>query len=217
MTPERGYWAMEARETLARLARERGSSLASLSRMLGRNTTYLQQYISKGSPRKLEEDDRRKLARFFGVSETLLGASQEKSYDSADEWVDVPRLSVEASAGPGAAAVAETAFDAFRFSRKWLREQALEAGKLSAVRVIGDSMEPLLREGDDLLVDTRAQPFRDGIYVLRLDGNLLVKRVTAQGAGRFSILSQNLAYPPLSVEARDFELLGRVVWKSGRV
>ncbi|MFC3100919.1 S24 family peptidase [Altererythrobacter lauratis] len=208
---------MEARETLARLARERGSSLASLSRMLGRNTTYLQQYISKGSPRKLEEDDRRKLARFFGVPETVLGASQEKSYDEAAEWVEVPRLEVEASAGPGAAADAETVFDAFRFSRKWLREQALEAGKLSAVRVIGDSMEPLLREGDDLLVDTRAQPFRDGIYVLRLDGNLLVKRVTAQGAGRFSILSQNLAYPPLSVDAQDFELLGRVVWKSGRV
>ena len=61
---------MSTRERLAELAREKGSSLASLSRMLGRNATYLQQYISKGSPRKLEEDDRRKLARFFGVAES---------------------------------------------------------------------------------------------------------------------------------------------------
>jgi phage repressor protein C with HTH and peptisase S24 domain len=108
-------------------------------------------------------------------------------------------------------------FDSFRFSRKWLRENALEAGKLSAVRVLGDSMEPLLREGDDLLVDMAARPFRDGIYVLRLDGNLLVKRVTSQGAGRFSILSQNLSYPPISVMAEDLHLVGRVVWKSGRL
>lgn len=208
---------MPTRERLAELAKEKGSSLASLSRMLGRNTTYLQQYISKGSPRKLEEDDRRKLATFFGVSETELGAPQENSYETAGEWVEVPRLAVEASAGPGAVDALETSFDAFRFSRKWLREQGLEAGKLSAVRVIGDSMEPLLREGDDLLVDLNKKGFRDGIYVVRLDESLLVKRVTSQGGGRFSLLSQNLSYPPISVTAEDIQLVGRVVWKSGRL
>ena len=42
---------MNPREKLADLARERGESLAALSRMLGRNASYLQQYITKGSPR----------------------------------------------------------------------------------------------------------------------------------------------------------------------
>jgi hypothetical protein len=65
---------MDPRERLSELARERGNSLAALSRMLGRNATYLQQFISKGSPRKLEEADRRKLAQFFGVGEAELGA-----------------------------------------------------------------------------------------------------------------------------------------------
>jgi phage repressor protein C with HTH and peptisase S24 domain len=185
--------------------------------MLGRNNTYLQQYISKGSPRKLEEDDRRKLAMFFGVSETELGASQEISYEADRDWVEVPRLFVETSAGPGVANGQELAFDAFRFSRKWLREQGLEPAKLSAVRVIGDSMEPLLREGDDLLVDLSPKAFRDGIYVLRMDDNLLVKRVASQGGGRFSLLSQNLAYPPISVEGSEIQIVGRVVWKSGRL
>ena len=208
---------MDARKRLAELATEKGASLASLSRMLDRNTTYLQQYISKGSPRKLEEEDRRKLARFFGVAETELGASKEISYEMERDWVEVPRLAVEASAGPGAMASGETSFDSFRFSRKWLREQGLDSGKLSAVRVIGDSMEPLLREGDDLLVDMSGKPFRDGIYVVRLDDSLLVKRVTSQGGGRFSLLSQNLAYPPLSVQAGEIDLVGRVVWKSGRL
>ena len=208
---------MDAREKLSQLAAERGSSLAALSRMIGRNASYLQQYIGKGSPKKLEDEDRRVLAGFFGVAESELGGSQDISYDSQREWVEVPRLTVDASAGPGAASAQEIAFDAFRFSRKWLREQGLEPGQLSAIRVVGDSMEPLLREGDDLLVDTARRPFRDGVYVVRLDDTLLVKRVTSRGGGQLSLLSQNMAYPPVTVSSEDCTIVGRVVWKSGRL
>jgi phage repressor protein C with HTH and peptisase S24 domain len=208
---------MDPRERLAELARERGSSLAALSRMLNRNSAYLQQYITKGSPRKLEEADRRKLARFFEVSESELGGPEDISYEHRMDWLEVPRLQVDASAGPGALGQEEIPFDSFRFSRRWLREQGFYPGHLSAIRVMGDSMEPLLRDGDEVLVDASPRPFRDGVHVVRFDDRLLVKRVAAQGAGRFSLLSQNLAYPPITVEADDLEIIGRVVWKSGRL
>lgn len=210
---------MSPREKLAELAKERGTSLAALSRMLSRNPTYLQQYITKGSPKKLEEDDRRVLAKFLGVDESELGGPKENSYSPRDrgDWIEVPRLDVDASAGPGAAGAEEKVFDAFRFSRRWLAEQGLEGSNLSAIRVVGDSMEPLLREGDEVLVDCRKQPFRDGVHVVRLDELLLVKRVASKGGGRFSLLSQNLAYPPIDVSTDEFDIIGRVVWKSGRV
>lgn len=218
------------RDRLLELARRQGTSLASLSEMIGRNPTYLQQFIRKGSPRKLEEQDRRVLAGFFGVDEAELGSGtaggagvEEKSYtprarmplDAA--WIDVPRLAVAASAGPGATVAEEEPFDAFRFSRRWLREQGLDGSMLSAIAVEGDSMEPLLRAGDEVLVDRRAQPFRDGIHVVRMGETLLVKRVAALGSGRFALLSQNLAYPPQEVAADEIEIVGRVVWKSGRI
>ncbi|MEL7190538.1 MAG: transcriptional regulator, partial [Pseudomonadota bacterium] len=57
------------RQRLLDLSQERGASLASLSELLGRNPSYLQQFITKGSPRKLAETDRRTLAQFFGVDE----------------------------------------------------------------------------------------------------------------------------------------------------
>ena len=208
---------MDARTRLFEAARQRGSSLAALSRMLGRNPTYLQQYITKGSPRKLEEEDRRKLAQFLGLAEADLGAPSDAAPAPESDWIEIPRLNVDASAGPGALFAMEEPFDAFHFSRRWLAENGLEGAKLSAIRVIGDSMEPLLREGDEVLVDMREQPFRDGVYVVRLDDTLLVKRVASQGGGRFSLLSQNLAYPPIAVEAEDLTIVGRVVWKSGRV
>lgn len=214
---------MEPRERLLELSLEKGSALSRLSEMIGRNPTYLQQFIRKGSPRKLEEKDRRMLAEFFGVAELELGGSEDKSYAPSQNgvlkagWVKIPRLPVSASAGPGRAIEAEEPFDNFRFSKRWLREQGLDGAHLSAITVEGDSMEPLLRAGDEVLVDVSPKPFRDGIYVLRLDDTLLVKRVAARGGGRLSLLSQNAAYPPIEVAAEDVEIIGRVVWKSGRL
>lgn len=209
-----------ARARLLELAQARGVSLASLSDFLGRNPSYLQQFIRKGSPRRLEEEDRRKLAAFFGVAEEELRGAQDKSYVAAPrpaEWIEVPRLDLGASAGPGRVAGDEAAFDTFRFSRRWLAEQGLERAQLSAITVAGDSMEPLLNDGDEILVDCSARPFRDGIHVVRLGDSLLVKRVAQAGAGRLALLSHNLAYPPIEVAAEDVTIIGRVVWKGGRI
>lgn len=210
------------RARLLELSQEKGVSLASLSELLGRNPTYLQQFIRKGSPRKLEEQDRATLARFLGVAEEELREAQENSYVKSPRresgaWVEVPRLDLGASAGPGRVAGGEGAFDTFRFSRRWLTEQGLERAQLSAIRVEGDSMEPLLNNGDEILVDRSPRPFRDGIHVVRLGDTLMVKRVASAGAGRIALLSQNLAYPPVEVAADEVEIIGRVVWKGGRV
>jgi phage repressor protein C with HTH and peptisase S24 domain len=205
---------------LLELAQERGVSLASLSDLLGRNPSYLQQFIRKGSPRRLEEEDRRKLAAFFGVAEEELRSAQDNSYALSprlSEWVEVPRLDLGASAGPGRVAGDEAAFDTFRFSRRWLTEQGLDGAQLSAITVAGDSMEPLLNDGDEILVDCAPRPFRDGIHVVRLGDTLLVKRVAQAGAGRLALLSQNLAYPPIEVAADEVAIIGRVVWKGGRI
>jgi phage repressor protein C with HTH and peptisase S24 domain len=212
---------MDPRERLAELAREARTSLSALSRMIGRNSSYLQQYIMKGSPRKLEEDDRRRLAEFFGVTEAELGAPEEKSLRDRGDWVEVPRLSLEASAGPGstsgATAAEEIPFDAFRFSRRWLRENGLEPAQLSAIRVMGDSMDPLLRDGDEILVDRTPRPFREGVHVIRLGEALHVKLLQAVPPGSLRLISKNAAYEPVEVAMSDVDVVGRVVWKGGRI
>lgn len=210
----------DPRRRLHDLARARGVSLASLSEMIGRNSSYLQQFIRKGSPRKLEEADRRTLAQFFAVPESELGGTGENSYThrkAEGDWLEVPRLPLGAAAGTGALAGDESPFDSFRFSRAWLREQGLLNAQLSAIRVQGDSMEPLLHDGDEILVDRAQRALRDGIHVVRLGDALLVKRLSAAGPGRATLLSQNYAYPPVEVALDELEIVGRVVWKSGRL
>lgn len=212
----------DARSALVRLAGERGVSLAQLSALIGRNSSYLQQFVKKGSPRKLEETDRRTLARFFGVDESLLGGPEEKSRDLPGkpvrgDWVDVPRLPLGASAGPGALAVGEQAIGAFRFSARWLRGQGLDPAMLSAIAVTGDSMAPTLRDGDEILVDRTPRKLTDGIHVVRVEDSLLVKRLDTGRPGTIALVSDNPAYRPLELSPADVTVVGRVVWKSGKL
>jgi phage repressor protein C with HTH and peptisase S24 domain len=213
----------DPRVRLLELANRQGISLARLSALIGRNSTYLQQFVRKGSPRKLEETDRRTLARFFGVTEAELGApDKEKSYTGAKKpgrgyWIGIPRLALSASAGPGAFADEEGPLGAFAFTEQWLREQGLHPEMLQAIAVAGDSMDPTLRDGDEILVDRTPRPLRDGIHVLRLDDTLLVKRVDLGRPGKLTLLSDNPVYRPIELALDEVEVIGRVVWKSGRL
>lgn len=207
----------EAREALDALIRERREDYASLSRLLGRNPAYIQQFIKRGVPRKLDEEDRRTLAHYFGVSEAMLGGRDTQSED----LISVPVLDVQASAGPGAFADHERAKARMRFDPGWLRGMKLDPAQLSVIQVRGDSMAPTLDDGDDILVDLgdAAATVRDGIYVLRLDGALNVKRLLVDRVRqRVSVKSDNPAYtswPTLDLSRLD--VIGRVVWAGRRL
>ncbi|WP_147159397.1 S24 family peptidase [Novosphingobium sediminis] len=214
-----------ARSRLVALAAERGVSLAALSGLLGRNAAYLQQFVRKGSPRKLEENDRRTLAEFFGVDEAELGAPPRDTVVTVGvgapvrnaDWADIPRLPLGASAGPGSLAQDAAPTDRLRFSGRWLRQQGLEPSMLSVIEVEGDSMEPTLRDGDEILVDRSPRPLRSGLHVIRLDDVLLVKRLESGPAGTLLVISDNPAYPRMERARADVAVLGRVVWKGGRI
>lgn len=210
---------MDPRTALQRLIEERGEDYAGLSRLIGRNAAYIQQYIKRGNPRKLAEDDRRLLARYFGVPEALLGGPDGAA--DAGDVVRVPQLDVGASAGPGAFASDERVRSHLAFDSKWLRGLSSDAKNLSMIRVQGDSMLPTLADGDELLVDAGdgAGRLRDGIYVLRMDDALMVKRLALNPAARrVTVKSDNPAYPswpdcPLS----KVDVVGRVVWAGRRL
>ena len=212
----------DSRARLLALSEQHGVSLASLSALIGRNSSYLQQFVRKGSPRKLEEMDRRKLAAYFGVGESELGAPEDISHPRTGnsrraEFAEIPRLALDASAGQGALAPDEAPVDTIFFSTRWLRGQGLDPAQLSAIAVAGDSMEPLLRDGDDILVDHTPRPLHDGIHVVRVGEALLVKRVQTGARGQIVLESVNPAYRPIELALDEVEVVGRVVWKGGRL
>ena len=212
---------VDGRAALARLIAERGEDYAGLSRLIGRNPAYIQQFIKRGSPRRLAESDRRILARYFGVEETALGAP-EAAPGAGAGLRPVPRLDVDAAAGAGAFDGDERDGGHIAFDPAWLRRVARGAPEqLSIIRVAGDSMAPTLVDGDDILVDRGdgAARLRDGIYVLRIEGALVVKRLAPNPAARtLSIRSDNPAYPGWpDCDPAAVDVVGRVVWAGRRL
>ncbi len=212
--------APDAREVLARLCAEQGVDYASLSRLIGRNPAYIQQFIRRGTPRRLPEQERRLIARHLGVPEHLLGG--EASQTASANLVAVPLLDLRASAGSGSVGDDERAIAHMAFDPAWLR-RLTQAGadELGLLRVEGDSMIPTLQPGDDILVDRSdaAERIRDGLYLLRLDDLLLVKRLTLHPVKRrVTVQSDNPAYadwPDLSLD--EIVPVGRVIWAGRRI
>jgi phage repressor protein C with HTH and peptisase S24 domain len=205
----------DPRLVLERLCAERGEDFAGLSRMLGRNAAYIQQYVRRGVPKRLKEEERRKLARYFAVSEAMLGGPAD--LPGSDGLVTVNRTPVRASAGPGAIVSEESGRPYFAFDERWLRALTSSASdRLSIIRVEGDSMAPTLNAGDDILVDLgdREDRLRDGIYVLRIDDALVVKRIALHPiGGRVTVQSDNPAYPDWpDCDLAELHCIGRVIW-----
>ena len=212
---------LDPRIALERLCTERGEDFAGLSRMLGRNAAYIQQYVRRGVPKRLKEEERRKLARYFAVPESLLGGPPDEPL-AANDLVSVKRHPVAVSAGPGAIVSEEAGRPYFGFDERWLKAlTGTPAARLSIVRVEGDSMAPTLSAGDDIMVDLgdAANRIRDGIYVLRVDDAVVVKRIALHPMGRtVTVQSDNPAYPDWpNFNIDEINCIGRVIWAGRRV
>jgi hypothetical protein len=168
------------RENLERLIQSTGDGYAAVSRLLGRNPAYIQQFIKRGVPRRLGEQERRLLAAHFGVPEAVLGGPAQLPARLAPEpahhvLIDVPFL--PGSARPAAAA--HLRVDGILLARL----SAGRAASLAAMAVDGDSMAPTLLAGDHLLIDlSDSSPARDGLYALESDSTPLVKRLSVNPA-----------------------------------
>lgn len=211
----------DPRVLLERLCAENGEDFAGLSRMLGRNPAYIQQFVRRGVPKRLGEEERRKLAQYFSISESLLGGPAGQPPASSD-LVPVVRSAVRVSAGPGAIVGAEAGRPYFAFDERWLKAlTATTAGQLSIIQVEGDSMSPTLNAGDDILVDTGdgMERLRDGIYVVRVDDALVVKRIALHPVGRrVTVQSDNPAYPDWpDCSIDDIHCVGRVIWAGRKI
>jgi len=199
----------DARSRLMTLTERRGTNLSALSRMLGTNVAYLQQYVRRGTPRVLPDRHRATLAAFFGVGEEELGGA------AAPSAMLLPRLDVFASAGPGALVDTETLIGTEAIDPALARTLDLKPGMAAIVRVRGDSMEPGLLDGDHIVVD-RADTLpgpRGAVYVIRQADALMVKRVARTSSGLIAT-SDNPAAAPVSDE--PVVVIGRVVWQMRR-
>ena len=194
------------RERLDDLIRNSGQGYAEISRLLGRNAAYVQQFIRRGVPRRLGEIERRILADHFGVPESLLGGPPAQSrLQPEPAGHSMLEIGYIGGSAPG-----------LSLDRRLIPTIGPDrAAGLAAHVVDGDSMAPTLIAGDHLLVDRAdATPARDGLYLIETDSGPLARRLAVNPVSRrVSILSDNAAYPSYpDCDPAAVRVLGRILW-----
>lgn len=198
---------LDPRRALDELIKERGESYSSVSRLLSRNAAYIQQFIKRGSPAHLDDSDIAQLSVHFGVPAAVFGG---------DEVPESGGLSTIAIPVLGATDADDSLGRVRLVDEAWLRSLSHKPTGVSIVKVEGDAMYPTLRDGDEVLIQrylANENP-RDGLYVIRADTGLLVRRIALEPArNRIAVLTDNPNYPNWDGLIRNaIQIVGRVIW-----
>ncbi|NWK80329.1 LexA family transcriptional regulator [Aquitalea sp. LB_tupeE] len=154
------------------------------------------------------------LARPMGISLDWIVSGEGDMYETP------PRAAVEAPANPNSNMVAFTLAGTdvqMAFSRHWIKQQLqVSAESLELMQVPGDSMEGTLSSRDVVLVNKADTQPANGLFVLRLDGVLDVKRLQRLPGSKLKVSGSNEAYDPFELDLTQatpgFEIVGKLVW-----
>ena len=137
-------------------------------------------------------------------------------------YVLLPLVEAKAAAGSSGSLDSDKVVDFLAFSEDWVRNTLHRRPQnLALLEATGDSMDPTIRDGDILLVDTSVRDIQSSrVYVLQVNGALLVKRIQVRLDGSLVVKSDNPSYEPEVVrpdERSPLRILGQVVWQAGPV
>ena len=150
-----------------------------------------------------------KIAGYFGVDvEHMLRGD-------ASPFVEVPRLDVILSAGPGATPGVQEQIGSLSFRKDFLSSCGATVESARIVNVHGHSMEPTIVNGSVLLISTRnTEPRHNSIFALvRPNDGLVVKRLMKIGEHWFGRSDNPDGNPDFRIDdGEPVTIIGRAVW-----
>lgn len=139
------------------------------------------------------------------------------NHNDLDTLVHIPEFDVFLSAGNGSyPQEGSRPIDERPFTKAWLSEKGLKHKDLSLVKVRGDSMEPLLKDRDIIMLDSsKTTPNDFSPFAVRIEDCLYIK-IVQKNKNILTLHSINEAYKPITInlEEDDCSILGAVVWHS---
>jgi len=133
---------------------------------------------------------------------------QKVAGSRSSDYREVPVYNVRVSAGHGEYQGIEVIKQQLQMPKLFLPEN----GKIGFVKVEGDSMFPTVNHGDHVAVEFDTGYTSDGLYLIRVDDAVFVKRLQRE-FGQIRIISDNQMYREQVVQHDDgqqFQLIGRV-------
>lgn len=196
------------------LARREGLSASALARRAGLDATAFNpsKRFGPGDPPRPRWPSTESLTRILEVTGLSLGAFAALAGDATPARTTIPLLGLAQAGQHGF-------FDdaGLPTGDGWDQTELPQSrDSLLGLRITGDSMVPLYREGDRIIVDREAGDVRKGdrVVVRTTGGETLAKVLTGISGTSITLDSINPAYPPRALPRRDIVWMGRILWVS---
>ena len=196
------------------------SSQNKLAILLGINRAGITQAKKKGT---VPEKWILELYRKYGINPDWIETGKGKMFIAerggsviAPKYRSVPYVKALLCAGDGSFEVDETIRDYWMFKTDWLNHKG-SASHMILIDIYGNSMEPELKNGDTVMIDTSLKDILAGsITAVGIDDTIMVKRIEKH-PGKLVLRSDNKDYEPIYLgldEMDSFRIIGKVVWIS---
>ncbi len=159
-------------------------------------------------------------SRSISINWILYGQSPESLVEATNKYYMVRYFSdINASAGGGSeneCEVVEELEIPEEFVLMLGGERELK--NIEAINVSGDSMEPTFSYNDIVFINrAKTDLQRGGIFTIRTEAGLFIKRVQKRIDGKVDIISDNKVYSTQTLDPNQIEVIGRVVSRFGNV
>ena len=196
------------------LARHEGLSVSALAKRAGLDATSFNpsKRFGPGDPPRPRWPSTESLTRILTATGLSLGEFATLARDAVERPATVPMLGMAQAGQDGY-------FDdaGLPVGDGWEQtDLPRPRDSLLSLRIVGDSMAPLYREGDRVIVDREATEVRKGdrVVVRTTGGETLAKEVAALTAKSVALASVNPAYEGRNLAHRDILWMGRILWVS---
>jgi len=190
-------------QKLKRIRESKGVSRRELAKILGKDEVSFEQYIYKIESGKIQNPG---IEFIESILKALNVSSKELMEDAEDDDLEqlfaIPIINVQAGAGNPL------------YAEEYIYINDIIPSKhVSAIKVKGDSMEPVIKDGEYVIVDTSSKEVINGkIYVIAdTDGGLLIRRIHKLKDNLFRLLPENELYKSQTVNPGDIRIIGKAI------
>lgn len=192
-------------------------TLVSFAKELGISPSYLSEV--ENNKKSVSQETIYLLLEKFGINPSWLltgegemfRSQESKQPPANDDYVLIPLFSGFISAGKGTLAD-DTIETYLSFRRDWIKRKGIPEN-MSLIRVSGDSMEPTLSTNDIVLIDhSRKSIVKNGIYAIRIDDEIMLKRLQPISKNIIQVISDNPKYPPYTIPPSELDIIGKALW-----
>lgn len=112
----------------------------------------------------------------------------------SEDCVTLERIHINPSCGKGTMVLDEVEVTPITLGKKLIQNvlKVSDINNLKVFKAAGDSMEPTIYDGDDVLVDIgRGDYINGGVFIIEKFGDLFIKRLNLRFDGNLEIISDN--------------------------